>query len=90
MYNSYEMFFKIMGSRFLMEQMEVLLAATMSEKQKKHLINGFDMLKFSPAADYIDDIHLILEYKTGDKFGDFTANRANRYEHKIINMMIIC
>lgn len=68
----------IMGSRFLMEQMEVLLAATMSEKQKSHLINGFDMIKFEPEEDYIDDIHLILEYKTGDKFGELTATRANR------------
>lgn len=68
----------IMGSRFLMEQMEVLLAATMSEKQKSHLINGFDMIDFKPTEDYIDDIHLIFEYKTGDKFGDHTAIRANR------------
>lgn len=69
----------IMGTRFLMEQMEVLLAATMSEKQKMHLINGFDFVDFKPSADYIDDIHLILEYKTGDKFGEHTAIRANRY-----------
>lgn len=26
-----------------------------------------------------DDIHFILEYKTGDKFGEFVAPRANRY-----------
>ena len=25
-----------------------------------------------------DDIHLILEYKTGDKWGKFTSPRANR------------
>jgi ADP-dependent glucokinase len=68
----------IMGSRFLMEQMEVLLAATMSDKQKSHLINGFDMIKFEPGADFVDDIHLILEYKTGDEFGEHKAIRANR------------
>ncbi len=68
----------VMGARFLMEGMEVLLAATMSEKQKKHLINGFDMIKFKVPDDYVDDIHLILEYKTGDKFGGHSAIRANR------------
>lgn len=26
-----------------------------------------------------DDIHLILEYKTGDTFGDVVSPRANRY-----------
>jgi ADP-dependent glucokinase len=27
----------------------------------------------------VDDIHLILEYQTGDTWGDYTAPRANRY-----------
>lgn len=69
----------IMGTRFLMEKMEVLLAATMSEKQKKLLINGFDLVDFNPPEDFLDDIHLILEYKTGEQIGDYTATRANRY-----------
>lgn len=68
-----------MGTRFLMEKMEVLLAATMSEKQRKLLINGFDLVDFNPPDDFLDDIHLILEYKTGEKIGDYTATRANRY-----------
>jgi ADP-dependent glucokinase len=30
-----------------------------------------------------DDIHLILEYKTGDKWGKFTSPRANRSVNEI-------
>lgn len=69
----------IMGTRFLLEKMEVLLGATMSEKQKGLLINGFDMVDFTPPKGYKDDVHIIIEYKTGDTFGDLTATRANRY-----------
>lgn len=68
-----------MGTRFLLEKMEVLLAATMSHKQKKLLINGFDLIKFEPHENYKDDVHLIFEYKTGDRFGESTASRANRF-----------
>jgi ADP-dependent glucokinase len=68
----------VMGTKFLMERMEVLLAATMSDEQKGLLINGFDLVDFQPPQDFLEDIHLILEYKTGDKFGNFTATRANR------------
>lgn len=68
-----------MATRLLFEQTEVLLAATMSDKQKTHLINGIELVDFKPTNDFIDDIHLILEYKTGDKFGEHVAPRANRY-----------
>lgn len=69
----------VMGTRFLMEKTEVLLAATMSDKQKSHLINGIDLVDFKPTDDFVDDIHLIFEYKTGDVFGEQIASRANRY-----------
>lgn len=68
-----------MGTRFLIEKTEVLLAATMSNKQRTHLISGIDLVNFVPTNDFVDDIHLILEYKTGDEFGIFKAPRANRY-----------
>ncbi|KAG5684910.1 hypothetical protein PVAND_014120 [Polypedilum vanderplanki] len=69
----------VMGTRFLIEKTEVLLAATMSDKQKTHLINGIDLVDFKPTKDFVDDIHLILEYKTGERFGEHVAPRANRY-----------
>jgi ADP-dependent glucokinase len=68
-----------MAQRFLIEKTEVLLAATMSEKQKTHLINGIDFVDFKPTPDFVDDIHLILEYRTNDVFGEHKAPRANRY-----------
>lgn len=68
-----------MATRLLFEKTEVLLAATMSDKQKTHLINGIDIVDFKPTEDFVDDIHLILEYKTGDEFGEHKAPRANRY-----------
>lgn len=68
-----------MATRLLFEKTEVLLAATMSKKQKTHLINGIDLVDFVPNDDFVDDIHLILEYKTDDEFGEHKAPRANRY-----------
>lgn len=69
----------VMGTRFHLEGAKVLIASTMSAKQKSHLIDGIDVTAFEPSDDFVDDIHLILEYKTGDKFGDHEAPRANRY-----------
>lgn len=69
----------VMGMRFHLEGAQVLIASTMSKKQRSHLVKGIDVTKFEPSEGFIDDIHLILEYKTGDKFGGITAPRANRY-----------
>jgi ADP-dependent glucokinase len=67
----------VMGTRFYLEGADVLLAAKMSEKLKSHLQPEIRMIE-----DYsvdVDDIHLILEYQTGDKWGNLVAPRANRY-----------
>ena len=69
----------VMGIRFYLEGAKVLIASTMSKKQRSHLPEGIDVTEFEPSEDFIDDIHLILEYKTGDRFGEFVAPRANRY-----------
>lgn len=69
----------VMGTRFHLEGAKVLIASTMSNKQRSHLPEGIDVTEFDPSDDFVDDIHLILEYKTGDTFGEHQAPRANRY-----------
>lgn len=69
----------VMGMRFHQEGANVLVASQMSHKQKSHLPKGIHVTKFEPTDDFVDDIHLIMEYKTGDVFGGFKAPRANRY-----------
>lgn len=69
----------VMGTRFHLEGAKVLIASTMSNKQRTHLMSGIEVTEFEPADDFFDDIHLILEYKTGDQFGEHKAPRANRY-----------
>lgn len=68
----------VMATRFKKEGADVLLAATMSKKLRSHLIDGLQLTE-SLSKYEEDDIHLIMEYRTGDVFGDLTAPRANRY-----------
>lgn len=65
-----------MSTRFILEGADVLLGGRMSNKLKKSLPEEIRLI-----GDVVDedDIHLILEYKSGDKWGPFTAPRANRY-----------
>lgn len=69
----------VMGMRFHAEGANVLVASQMSQKQQSHLPKGIHVTKFQPTEDFIDDIHLIMEYKTGDEIGGLKAPRANRY-----------
>ncbi|XP_062127508.1 ADP-dependent glucokinase [Drosophila sulfurigaster albostrigata] len=66
----------LMAVRFVMEGADVLLGAHMSKKLRPLLPK-----EISLAGDEIDedDIHLILEYKAGDRWGPYEAPRANRY-----------
>ncbi|EDV51726.1 ADP-dependent glucokinase [Drosophila erecta] len=66
----------LMAVRFFMEGAEVLLGAHMSKKLRPLLPKEIRL-----AGDEIpnDDIHLILEYKAGDRWGPYVAPRANRY-----------
>ncbi|XP_055537449.1 ADP-dependent glucokinase [Wyeomyia smithii] len=66
----------VIGSRLAAEGAEVLLGAKMSSKLKSHLKADIT-LTGSLITD--DDIHLILEYKTGDEWGSLRTPRANRY-----------
>ncbi|XP_014665908.1 PREDICTED: ADP-dependent glucokinase-like isoform X2 [Priapulus caudatus] len=66
----------VMASRFNLEGCEVLLGTKMSEDLKSY----FDpRIKISGGNLASDDIHLILEYKSGDSWGKLTAARANRF-----------
>ncbi|EDV96613.1 ADP-dependent glucokinase [Drosophila grimshawi] len=66
----------LMAVRFVMEGADVLLGAHMSKKMRPLLPKEIRL-----AGDEIveDDIHLILEYKAGDRWGPYEAPRANRY-----------
>ncbi|XP_055625400.1 ADP-dependent glucokinase [Toxorhynchites rutilus septentrionalis] len=66
----------VIGSRLAMEGAEVMLAAKMSSKLKSHLRPDVRLVGSSIDD---DDIHLILEYKTGDEWGTLKSPRANRY-----------
>ena len=35
-----------------------------------------------------DDIHLIMEYKKGDKWGDYKAPRSNRLENPALQCVL--
>ncbi|CAG2230494.1 ADP-dependent glucokinase-like [Mytilus edulis] len=65
-----------MAQRLAQEGAEVLLAAKLSNNARKAMHSSLHIL-----GDVLeeDDIHLILEYKTGDKWGKFTSPRANRF-----------
>lgn len=65
-----------MGVRFWREGADVLLAGQMSEKLRSHLPEAIRLIG-EPIT--VDDIHLIIEYTADEKWGPFTAPRANRY-----------
>uniref|UniRef100_A0A182Q9Q4 ADP-dependent glucokinase n=1 Tax=Anopheles farauti TaxID=69004 RepID=A0A182Q9Q4_9DIPT len=66
----------VIGTRMAIEGANVLLGAKMSSKLKTHLRPEVQ-LTGSLIDD--DDIHLILEYSTGDTWGGLVSPRANRY-----------
>ncbi|XP_058126715.1 ADP-dependent glucokinase [Anopheles ziemanni] len=66
----------VIGTRMAIEGANVILGAKMSSKLKTHLKEEVH-LTGSLIED--DDIHLILEYNTGDTWGDLVSPRANRY-----------
>lgn len=66
----------VIGSRLAADGAEVVLAAKMSAKLKTHLRPD---VRLTGSLIDEDDIHLILEYKTGDRWGTLESPRANRY-----------
>ncbi|XP_021699030.1 ADP-dependent glucokinase [Aedes aegypti] len=66
----------VIGSRLAAEGADVVLGAKMSSKLKSHLRPD---VRLTGSLIEDDDIHLILEYKTGDEWGTLKSPRANRY-----------
>ncbi|XP_013196641.1 ADP-dependent glucokinase [Amyelois transitella] len=69
----------LMARRFFKEGWKVLFAAKMSEKLKSYIPDGIEIVGDSEGEEVKDDIHMILEYKADEKFGVYSAPRANRY-----------
>lgn len=68
----------LMAMRFAKEGAEVLLGAQMSKNLHKRLDPEIQLSDHDSFLDE-DDVHLILEYQSGETWGQFTAPRANRY-----------
>ncbi|XP_023223115.1 ADP-dependent glucokinase-like [Centruroides sculpturatus] len=66
----------IMALRFAKEGCDVLLGAQLSLELKKILPSN---MIFSGPLIEKDDIHLLLEYSSGEHWGTYTAPRANRF-----------
>ncbi|XP_052861204.1 ADP-dependent glucokinase [Anopheles cruzii] len=66
----------VIGTRMAIEGANVVLGAKMSSKLKTHLRPE---VRLTGSLVEDDDIHLILEYNTGDTWGGLVSPRANRY-----------
>lgn len=66
----------VMAQRLAMEGANILLAARFTEETMKTLPNSIKVLG-KPLTE--NDIHLIMEYSAGSQWGNYTANRANRF-----------
>lgn len=66
----------VMAIRMSQEGCQVLLAASLTSR---HLELVAPYTKVVGGSVQRDDIHLILEYKAGEKWGPYTSPRANRY-----------
>ncbi|XP_065660711.1 ADP-dependent glucokinase [Hydra vulgaris] len=67
----------VISHRFYREGFQNILVGA----RASHKLRSFysPSIQFSEHIDEPEDIHLILEYKVGDKWGDFVAPRANRF-----------
>ena len=66
-----------MANRFAVEGCSVLLGSKMSTDAAKLLRTGIKLAS-NATSDQVDDIHLILEYDKGEKWGEFESPRGNR------------
>uniref|UniRef100_T1JDT0 Uncharacterized protein n=1 Tax=Strigamia maritima TaxID=126957 RepID=T1JDT0_STRMM len=72
----------VIGSRFAKEGIKVLLGASLTERLKGKLHPNIQGVLFGIVTGsnlQKDDIHLILEYPTGQKWGPYQTQRANRF-----------
>lgn len=65
-----------MARRLAMEGANILLASRFTKKTMKTLPDSIKVLG-KPLTE--NDIHLIMEYSAGSQWGNYTANRANRF-----------
>ncbi|XP_076321887.1 ADP-dependent glucokinase [Tachypleus tridentatus] len=66
----------VMASRFAKEGCDVLLGAQMTKELKQFLPD--EVIISGPLTEE-DDIHILLEYLAGEKWGPYLASRANRF-----------
>ncbi|KAF6211865.1 hypothetical protein GE061_012381 [Apolygus lucorum] len=66
----------VMAMRMHLEGCSVLLGATLTDR---HLLAIPNDIKVVGGPISRDDIHLVLEYKSGESWGPYTAPRANRF-----------
>ena len=66
----------VMANRFALEGAEVLLAAQAGPNFREMLRPG---IKLAGSEVESSDTHLIMEYKTGEKWKELVSPRANRY-----------
>ncbi|XP_077996890.1 ADP-dependent glucokinase-like [Glandiceps talaboti] len=66
----------VIANRLAIEGCDVLLGASMTENLKNGLRDEIQV-----TGDYLseDDIHLLLEFKSGETWGKYRAPRANRF-----------
>lgn len=65
-----------MANRLAKEGCEVLLGARMSQKLRDSL---HERIKVVGSPLKKDDVHLLMEYKTGEQWGPYVTPRANRF-----------
>nr|CAB3220275.1 ADP-dependent glucokinase-like [Phallusia mammillata] len=67
----------VMGNMLAKEGAKVLIGADIDSKYKSFLRPGVSVVGDTDGHNI--DVHIIMEYKTGDKWGKYQAVRANRY-----------
>ncbi|GIY85870.1 ADP-dependent glucokinase [Caerostris extrusa] len=66
----------VMAKRFVKEGCQVLLGAQMSKSLQSQFPSS---IKISGPIVVADDVHLLLEYPSGQRWGKFSPPRANRF-----------
>lgn len=66
----------VMAKSFLRQGVKVLLGAQMTEELRRRIGTEVEIAGNEVSS---DDIHLILEYHKGEKWGEYESPRANRF-----------
>ena len=71
----------MIANRLAMEGADVILAGKMSKSLKERIRPGITLTgRESEGNPEKDDVHLILEYKRNEEWGQYKSPRANRFE----------